>query len=123
MFGSRFITAFLIAMWLLTPDVLCLLPGVDLTADEHECCERMGEQCGMAPMPEFHKCCQTVKRSEAVIASKATDYPDVRSETVPFIVPDRDLTYLIEHSLHRLRFENPTSPPLIARDSFDILRI
>jgi hypothetical protein len=124
MFGSRLITTLLIAMWLLTPDILCLLPGgVELTMEEHECCEKMGEQCGMMPMPEIHKCCQTVRRSDAVIASKTTDYPELRVATAPFIIPDRDLTYVVEHPLHWLRFEHPTSPPLVAPHSIAILRI
>src|SRR5687768_1584010 len=107
MFGRRLIPAFLIARWLSTPDVLCLLPGIDLTMEEHECCERMGKQCGMVPMPDFHKCCQTVKRSDAVIASKTTDGPDLRTATtVLFIIPDLELLAEGEQPQHWFRFES-----------------
>lgn len=124
MYRSRFIiTAFLIATWLLTPDVLCLLPGAELTMDEHECCERMGEQCGMIPMPDLHSCCQTVKRSEAVIASKVVGYSELRAATIPFIVPNLGIPATVENSQHWFRFESPTIPPLLSRDSYAILRI
>jgi hypothetical protein len=123
MFGSRFITALLIAMWLLTPDVLCLLPGVKLTKDEHECCEQMGEQCGRVPMPEIHKCCQTVKRSDAMIASKMTDYPETQTGTVAFVIPEFKLSDETEHLRYWLRFESSSPPPLNFQESYDILRI
>jgi len=123
MWRNRFTTACLIAFWLLTPDVLCLLPGVDLTTDEHDCCERMAGQCGRTPMPEFHKCCQTVKRAEILPTSKTTQYPEPESATLPFIVPAPDLVYVAVQPLHWLRFESPTPPPLIPQDSIDILRI
>ena len=41
----------MVLAWLATPDVLCLLPGIDLTMSEHECCLVMGENCGTVSMP------------------------------------------------------------------------
>ena len=123
MFGNRFITALLIAIWLVTPDLLCLIPGVEMTIDEHECCERMGSDCGRVPMPDMHSCCRTVTPANAVIVSRTTDYPELRATLLPVITPDLDLSYNNTHSIHWLRFESPTPPPLLARDSFDILRI
>ena len=120
---SRFIAASLIAMWLLTPDVLCLLPGVTLTMDEHECCRQMGEQCGMVPMPETHKCCQAVKRSSAVIASKITGYPEPQTGTVAFVIPEFSLYDQVVHVRQWLRFESPSPPRLLSPESFAILRI
>jgi hypothetical protein len=123
MFGRRFITGLLIAMWLATPDLLCLIPGVEMTVDEHDCCEKMGSDCGRVPMPDMHTCCRTVTPSNAVIVARTTDYPELRATLLPAIIPDLDLSYSSAHAVHWLRFESPTPPPLLSRDSFDILRI
>jgi hypothetical protein len=123
MFGSRFITSLLIAMWLVTPDLLCLIPGVEMTANEHECCERMGSDCGKVPMPDTHTCCRTATPSNDVIVARTADYPELRATLLPAIIPDLDLSHNNTHSVHWLRFESPTPPSLLPRDSFDILRI
>jgi hypothetical protein len=120
---NLFTTAFLIALWLLTPDVLCLVPGVDLTMDEHECCKRMGEQCGVMPVPEFHKCCQKVIPSDALVASKATAYPEGGMTALPAIHPPPGLTSELTGVRQRLRLENPPPPALLSAEFFDILRI
>ena len=71
--------AFLIFVWMLTPEVLCLLPGAKLTMDEHECCERMGGECGTIPMSDLHKCCPSVTPSKVVtVASKQWTIPIYR---------------------------------------------
>jgi hypothetical protein len=123
MSGSRFITALLIAMWLVTPDLLCLIPGVEMTMEEHECCEKMGSDCGRAPMQDMHSCCRTVTPSDAVIAARTTDGPELRAALLPAVIPNLDHSHTSAHTIHWLRFESPTSPPLLSRDSFDILRI
>ena len=120
---NRFITAFLVAVWLLTPDVLCLVPGVSLTMDEHECCRLMGSQCGQVPMPDFHKCCQPVTRSNVVVAAKATDYPELRVATLPFVSPGPDLSPEAAPSAHWLEATSTSPPPLTSHESVDILRI
>ena len=121
MIPSRFITGLLIAIWLLTPDVLCLLPGVAMTMDEHACCEQMGALCGNVPMPNLHECCRTVTGSAAVLTAKVTEYPELLTSTVPFIIPD--LIYSNTLSIRWLRVENQVHRPLIPNDSFNILRI
>jgi hypothetical protein len=123
MWHARFTTVFLIVVWLLTPDLLCLIPGIEMTLDEHACCERMGSDCGKIPMPDMHTCCRTVTPTNAVMAARLTDYPDQRVSVAPVVVPDLDLFYNNSQPVHWQRFESPTSPPLLARDSFDILRI
>ena len=65
-------------MWLMTPEVMCLIPGVDLPMEEHECCKRMGGECDMVPMSDIHKCCKAANPSDMVITAKATDYPQLR---------------------------------------------
>jgi hypothetical protein len=53
MWRTRLTTAVLILAWLATPEILCLLPGVEMTADEQECCEQMGSDCGKVPMTDM----------------------------------------------------------------------
>ena len=123
MFGSHLITALLIVFWIATPDLLCLIPGVAMTVDEHECCERMGSDCGKVPMSDMHTCCRTATPTNAVIVGRTNDDPEMRALMVPFITPDLDLPCNSVYSIHWLRFESPSPPPLLPRDSFDILRI
>ena len=123
MFGSRLITAFLIVFWIATPELLCLIPGVAMTMDEHECCEKMGGDCGKVPMPDMHTCCRTATPTNVIIVGRTNDYPELRASIVPFITPNLDLPDTNVHSIHWLRFESPTPPPLLPGDSFDILRI
>jgi hypothetical protein len=123
MFGSRLITALLIVFWIATPDLLCLIPGVEMTVDEHECCEQMGSDCGKVPMPDMETCCRPAPHSNAVIIGRNNDYPELRGSIDPFITPDLDLPHSNVHSIHWLRFESPIPPPLLRRDSVEILRI
>ena len=123
MFGIRLITALLIVFWIATPDLLCLIPGVEMTVDEHECCEKMGPDCGKIPMPDMHSCCEAATPPHAVTITRMTDYPEQRALLAPAIIPQIDLLYDNPQSVHWERFDNPTSPPLVPRDSFDILRI
>ena len=123
MHPSRFIAAVLIAMWLLTPEVLCLLPGVALTMDEHECCERMAGQCGRVPMPDLHKCCQTVTSPNAVITTKAAEHREPQIATVSFINSTADVVRdfaAFNHGLHSL---TTSPPPLTSHESLAVLRI
>ena len=123
MWHSRLITALLIVVWLVTPDLLCLIPGIEMTADEHECCEKMGAHCGKIPMPDMHTCCRTATPPHAVMVSRTTDYPEQRVFLAAAVIPEIDLFYGGPQAVHWERFESPTSPPLAQRDSFDILRI
>ena len=123
MWRARFTILVLILGWLVTPDVLCLIPGIDMTAGEHECCERMGSDCGKIPMPDMQSCCSTSTPTQAVIVTRTTDYPEQRGLTAPAVIPDVDLVYNSPQNFYWNRFESPSPPPLVARSSFDILRI
>ena len=122
MWRTRLMTALLIVVWLTTPDLLCLLPGAEMTADEHECCEKMGPDCGRIPMPDM-TCCRTATPSPAVMVARMTDYPEQRALLAPAVIPQIDLMYDNPQSVHWERFDNSTSPPLVPPGSFDILRI
>jgi hypothetical protein len=124
MCSRRLATAFLIAAWLLTPDLLCLIPGVQMTLQEYECCEKMGGDCGRIPMPDMHTCCKSATPPHAVLVGRTADYPELRVVTLPAVIPNLDLLFDNIRVRSWLRFDSPISPPhLIARDSFDILRI
>jgi hypothetical protein len=123
MWRRRFTTAFLLAAWLLTPDLLCLIPGVEMTAAEHECCERMGSDCGKIPMPDVHSCCRTETPTDGVLIARITNYAEQRSLTAPAIIPDLDLLRNIPELAGWRRFTSPTPPPLVFQESFDVLRI
>ena len=122
MWHSRFTTAVLIAVWLLTPNLLCLIPGVEWTADEHECCEKMGSDCGKIPMPDMHSCCRSTTPSQSIIVARTADDRETKA-MLAHAIPDLDPQYANAHAGHWLHFERPTFPPLISRDSFEILRI
>jgi hypothetical protein len=123
MWRTRLTTAALILAWLATPEILCLLPGVEMTADEHECCEQMGPDCGKVPMTDMHTCCPTPPPSHDVMVARMTDYPEQRVLLAPAVIPQVDLLYDNPQSVRWERFDNPASRPLVLRNSFDILRI
>ena len=120
---SRFITVFVIAIWLLTPDVLCLIPGATHTMDEHECCKLMGGECGMAPMPDIHKCCRNVSQFSVVISAKATDYPEPRLAIAPLALPGFDAAPEAAPPWEWAKSASASPPLLHSRESIDILRI
>jgi hypothetical protein len=123
MLRRRLTTALLLAAWLLTPDLLCLIPGVQMTVEEHECCEKMGSDCGKIPMPDMHACCKSAPTPHAVLVARTSDYPELRVVALPAVIPDLDLPFDNVHATSGLRFDSPISPHLIAHGSFDILRI
>jgi len=123
MWRHRLTTAFLIATCLLTPDLLCLMPSVEMTVHEHECCEKMGGDCGRIPMPDMHTCCRSATPPHAILVARTVDHPELRFVTPPAVIPNLDLLIDNVHARSWLRFDSPTFPPLIPQDFFDILRI
>jgi hypothetical protein len=119
----RLMTALLVFGWLLTPEVICLIPGLK-TVSEHECCRRMGGDCGKVPVPDLHRCCRTIKPSVGVIASKMQDNAELRVATLPAV--DAISRTIIELHREDSRFQSVVEvnpPPLLSAESIDILRI
>src|SRR5215475_3569544 len=106
MWRRRLTTAFLIAVCFLTLDVLCLIPGVQMTVQEHECCEKMAGDCGRIPMPDMHACCRSATPTNAVLVSR-TDYPELRAMMLPAVIPHVDLLNDNIHARSWLGFDNP----------------
>lgn len=47
----------------LAPAMACMVPGVEMSAQEHACCRTMKNQCGQMGMPASHGCCQKAPSS------------------------------------------------------------
>jgi hypothetical protein len=118
----RFMIAVLIFLWLLTPEVICLLPGVEMM-DEHECCREMAGQCSNIPMPDSHTCCQNVRASMGVVVSKAHDYPDLRIATLAEISDSHRAIIVLQAQNPRFQPYGVSPPALLSAHSIDILRI
>src|SRR5437899_10408336 len=58
-----------------TAETLCLLPGVQLSLSEAECCRHMAGDCGRGAMPSSHSCCKPVVRNETAVGVKVTSLP------------------------------------------------
>ena len=108
MWRRRLTTALLITVWLITP---C----VEKTAEEHACCIQMGSDCGKVPMPGMSSCCGATTPPNPAVVSRTTDYLELRATLLPAVFSAQ--------TIHWLRFETATPPPLLPQASFDILRI
>lgn len=109
-----------VLMWVATPAIACVLPGISLTPAERECCHHMAEQCGQAAMPATHSCCQTKSHhSDAppqVTASVPTRHLTIAVAVQPIpVLPIADSSRIAVY-LH--------SPPLDPQpSSISVLRI
>ena len=53
-------------LWVVTPAIACMIPLRPMTQAEHECCNKMAQQCGSSARPSSHSCCQGHEREGAV---------------------------------------------------------
>lgn len=67
---SRLTASFVLMAWIITPDTICLLPGVHLSESEHECCRHMKGDCGNQAMPASHTCCKSITAPVGALAVK-----------------------------------------------------
>jgi hypothetical protein len=110
--------AALLLLALVSPAMACLLPENALTAEEHECCRKMANQCGSMRMAS-HSCCQQqVDRPHSFVAAKSITHfaPAV---AVP-LAPTNEPT-LIDLSYNEV--VPFASPPGATRSINSILRI
>ncbi|MBI4472123.1 MAG: hypothetical protein HY646_05605 [Acidobacteria bacterium] len=113
--------AAVVIAWLLTPDVLCLLPGVDLSAVEEDCCRRMAGDCGSMPMPKAHACCKTIERPENATLSKSPDMCPQATPSSNFAV-EIDLVARASFTTAAITVSNH-APPGAIYNSITVLRI
>ena len=105
---------------LLSGDMLCLLPGVQLSLTERECCRRMKGECDRTPMPE-HSCCKTVPQQDVAIALKATSLSSRNVATIDFPIEVAVMPSFVIASSHDVSISD--SPPGRSIASTTILRI
>lgn len=60
-----------------SPLMACVLPGLEMTAAEQDCCKHMAQDCGSMQMDDSHSCCKKTPQagSQSFQASKALN-PD-----------------------------------------------
>jgi hypothetical protein len=60
-----------------SPLMACVLPGLEMTAAEQDCCKHMPQDCGSMQMDDSHSCCKKTPQagSQSFQASKALN-PD-----------------------------------------------
>ena len=52
---------------LLTPDIMSLVPGMEMTQSAADCCDHMGADCGRVPMPSSMLGCKAERRVDAMM--------------------------------------------------------
>ena len=100
------------------PVMACLVPDVEMTAAERECCKHMAQQCGSMNMPSSHSCCQTeVRQSSPMLhVERAQVAPQLMAA---MIVTVATIEPIESHVTFTERHPPPESPP----SSSSILRI
>ena len=58
-----------------SPVMACLIPGVEMTAAERECCHKMAYECGPSAMASSHTCCQTSPQRDSAVSPTPTYSP------------------------------------------------
>lgn len=53
----KFVLLLVVLLPLLTPNIACALPNLELSPAEHSCCAQMKQGCGSVEMPKSHSCC------------------------------------------------------------------
>jgi len=58
-----------------SPVMACLIPGVEMTAAERECCHKMAYECSSSAMASSHTCCQTPPQRDSAVSPTPTYSP------------------------------------------------
>ena len=101
--------ALITMLWAVTPALACLLPTHQMTAAEHECCQKMAQQCGSAIMPSSHSCCQHPDQRAPAVRPAAAYHPPRHFSVA--IVPQTAVIPIDSASVSRLSpaFESPSA--------------
>jgi hypothetical protein len=57
-------------MLLAMPVMACLVPDGQMTAEEHNCCQKMAHTCEAGVMPSSHSCCRHPVSHQDISVSK-----------------------------------------------------
>jgi len=110
---------FLIIVLFGYPALSCLVPEMQMTEAERECCRQMAQQCGSMNMPASHSCCQKQLRQPGSMLRVTTVQVAPLMIAVPIVAKAADLRLEIRQ-IPSFRFHPPPeSPPGIS----SILRI
>src|SRR6266852_808957 len=104
------------------PVMACTIPGVAMTAVEHDCCKRMAQECGKTGMKQSHSCCQTSPVPEHLSALKSSS--DISSKNLaPVVLHGLPSIAAVPDAGLSLSAPDIHSPPVSPPTSISVLRI
>jgi hypothetical protein len=104
------------------PAMACMVPDVQMSAQERACCRMMKNQCGQMGMPASHGCCQKAPQSTQINAldtKTVTVHPVVHTVILLTMVELAPPVAAIGEWMDRPEYSPPKSPPA----TISILRI
>jgi hypothetical protein len=92
------------------PAMACLIPGMEMTTAERECCKHMAQHCGSMNMPASHSCCRReMQRPKSMLrAARAHVVPAVVSEA---LVGDLIKPAVLDSEFSFVQVHPPTESP------------
>lgn len=111
------VLAGILFLWVLSPALACLMPGVEMTMSQMECCQQMTDDCGKPAMPSIHSCCAPAKGNPSDFTlSKSTAPPTL----IAVAVLPRQMSPEAPEAARSTASESPPEP---SPGSSEILRI
>lgn len=96
----------------------CVLPFVELSQSERECCRKMATECGGGHMPTEHSCCTTTARNDSVMLATpkacSIDSPLVLGGVVDAAVVAQATDAALARGILSNIHDPPESPPISA---------
>jgi hypothetical protein len=112
----------LLLVMTVAPAMACMVPDVQMSAQERACCRTMKNQCGQMGMPASHGCCQKAPQSTQINAldTKTVTVPPVVHTVILLTIFDlAPPIALVGEWIDRPEYSPPKSPP----STISILRI
>jgi len=114
--------ALTLIFWVLIPQLVCFLPGDQMTQTESECCKHMAGDCGESNM-QGHACCADVRPDAALTFPAYRHFvPRFESAAIPHFSETADFRGLLsgaailaQRDLHAPPDDDPYSSSLILR--------
>src|SRR5215471_20251782 len=106
----------------LTPAMACMVPDVQMNAEERACCRAMKNECGQMDMSASHGCCQKSPQSahDNALDTKAVTYHPVATAVISLIASQLlNPTPAVAGWVELTDYSPPQSPP----SSISVLRI
>jgi hypothetical protein len=106
----------------LAPAMACMVPDVQMNAEERACCRAMKNQCGQMDMSASHGCCQKATASvhDNALDKKAVVFHPVVAPAIWLAAFElANPTIVVAEWIDRPEYSPPNSPP----STISILRI